>query len=97
MGVDQGRISPCQKENSVFNRLSYWQEGYAAFTWSRRDVDGLIEYIKGQEENHRRTTFEEEYRKLLLDAGVEFDERYMLWAVVRPLPGPPQALGIRFP
>ena len=47
-------------------------------TCSKRDIDDLIEYIKGQEEHHRRTTFQEEYRKLLLEAGIEFDERYML-------------------
>jgi REP element-mobilizing transposase RayT len=55
-----------------------WQEGYAGFTCSKRDLDDLIEYIKGQEEHHRKTTFEEEYRKLLVDAGIEFDERDML-------------------
>jgi putative transposase len=38
----------------------------------------LVEYIKGQEEHHRRTTFVEEYRKLLGEAGIKFDERYML-------------------
>ncbi len=27
---------------------------------------------------HARTTFADEYRKLLLEAGVQFDERYML-------------------
>jgi hypothetical protein len=36
------------------------------------------EYIKEQERHHRRTTFVEEYRKLLEEAGIEFDERYML-------------------
>ena len=66
------------KENSVFNKFSHWQEGYAAFTCSKRDIDDLIEYIKRQEEHHRKTTFEEEYRKLLLQAGIQFDERYML-------------------
>jgi putative transposase len=45
------------KQNVVFRRFSHWQEGYAAFTCSRRDRDGLIEYIKGQEEHHRKTTF----------------------------------------
>src|SRR6516164_3083974 len=65
------------KENSVFNKFSHWQEGYAAFTCSKRDIDDLIEYIKRQEEHHRKTTFEEEYRKLLLQAGIQFDERYM--------------------
>ena len=66
------------KENAAFKRFSHWQEGYAAFTCSRSDIDGLIEYIKRQEEHHRKTTFEEEYRKLLLEAGIQFDERYML-------------------
>ena len=65
------------KDNSVFKGFSHWQEGYAAFTCSRRDIDGLIGYIKRQEEHHRNTTFEEEYRKLLLEAGVEFDARYL--------------------
>ncbi len=66
------------KQKAVFKRFSPWQEGYAAFTCARRDRDGLIEYIKRQEEHHRRITFEEEYRKLLVEAGIEFDERYLL-------------------
>jgi REP element-mobilizing transposase RayT len=65
------------KEKSVFNNFSHWQEGYAAFTCSKPDLHDLIEYIKGQEEHHRKTTFAEEYRRLLAQAGIEFDERYM--------------------
>jgi putative transposase len=65
------------KENSVFKSFSHWQEGYAALTCSSREIDDLIEYIKTQEERHRKVTFEEEYRKLLLEAGVEFDARYL--------------------
>ncbi|MGD0459661.1 MAG: IS200/IS605 family transposase [Terriglobia bacterium] len=66
------------KKEGVFRAFSHWQDGYGAFTHSRREIDCLIEYIKGQEEHHRRTTFVEEYRKLLEEAGIEFDERYML-------------------
>ena len=66
------------KEKGVFQRFSHWQEGYGAFTCSQQEIPGLIEYIKGQEQHHRKIKFEEEYRKLLLEAGVEFDERYML-------------------
>lgn len=66
------------KENSVFRMFSHWQEGYGAFTCSKQEIVGLIEYIKGQEHHHRKVKFQEEYRKLLLEAGVEFDERYML-------------------
>jgi REP element-mobilizing transposase RayT len=66
------------KEKSVFPSFSHWQDGYGAFTHSKGEIDALIEYIKGQAEHHRRTTFAEEYRKLLVEAGVEFDERYIL-------------------
>ena len=55
---------------------SNWQEGYGAFTYSLRDEPDLILYLKGQEEHHRRVTFEEEYKKLLMDAGIKIDERY---------------------
>jgi REP element-mobilizing transposase RayT len=66
------------KKENVFRMFSHRQDGYAAFTHSKREIDGLIEYIKRQEEHHRRTTFVEEYRKLLEEAGIEFEERYML-------------------
>jgi REP element-mobilizing transposase RayT len=66
------------KKEGIFRVFSHWQDGYAAFTHSKVEIDGLIEYIKGQEEHHRRTTFVEEYRKLLEQAGIEFDERYMM-------------------
>jgi len=66
------------KENSVFCNFSHWQDGYGAFTHSKEQVDALIEYIKGQEEHHRRTTFAEEYRRLLMEAGIAFDERYII-------------------
>ena len=66
------------KENCVFRSFSHWQEGYGAFTCCKREIAGLIEYIKGQEQHHRKMKFQEEYRTLLLEAGMEFDERYML-------------------
>ena len=66
------------KDNRVFRTFSHWQDGYGAFTHSKREIPALIEYIKGQEDHHRRRTFAEEYRSLLEEAGVEFDERYML-------------------
>lgn len=65
------------KQEAVFKPFSYWQEGYGAFTCSRRDVNGLIRYVKGQEEHHRRATYEEEYQKMLAEAGIEFNERYL--------------------
>ncbi len=64
------------KETRVFPNFESWQEGYGAFTYSLRDEPGLIAYLKQQEDHHRRVTFEEEYRRLLIDAGIQIDERY---------------------
>lgn len=64
------------KDNSVFPNFSNWQEGYGAFAHSLHDEQDLIAYVKGQEAHHHKVTFEEEYRKLLLDAGIKIDERY---------------------
>ena len=52
-----------------------WQSGYGAF--SVRDVEGVREYIRGQEAHHRRKTFQEEYIGLLEAAGIPYDERYV--------------------
>jgi REP element-mobilizing transposase RayT len=53
-----------------------WSEGYGSFTCSFKDIGCIIEYIKNQREHHRKKSFEEEYRELLLQAGIEIDERY---------------------
>lgn len=42
------------KSKNLFPKFSGWQEGYAAFTYAFKDKNGLIDYIKNQEEHHRR-------------------------------------------
>lgn len=66
------------KENKVFPGFTHWQDGYGAFTHSTKEKDALIEYIKGQEDHHRGVSFREEFRRLLMEAGIEFDEKYLL-------------------
>jgi len=65
------------KSGNVFPAFEHWQDGYGAFTCSIRDKDRLIEYIKNQPEHHRKLSFLDEYRKLLAEAGVEFDEKHL--------------------
>ncbi|MGO8813310.1 MAG: IS200/IS605 family transposase [Terriglobia bacterium] len=64
------------KDDHIFTDFEGWQEGYGAFTYSLRDEPELIAYLKTQQEHHRKTTFLEEYRKLLFDHGVNFEEKY---------------------
>jgi len=54
-----------------------WQKGYAVFSVYYREIDRLLRYIDGQEEHHRKASFQEEYRALLVENGIEFDERYV--------------------
>lgn len=55
-----------------------WQEGYGAFTVSASSRQRVAQYIRNQEEHHRKRTFQEEYRELLEKSGVAFEEKY-LW------------------
>src|SRR5699024_5865330 len=49
------------KENNLFPKFNGWQNGYGAFTYSIKEKERLIEYVKNQEEHHRKQTFREEY------------------------------------
>jgi REP element-mobilizing transposase RayT len=65
--------------NETFEvRRFAWQEGYGAFTVSGFKAGRLRQYIRDQEEHHRTRTFQEEYRSILDELGIEYDERY-LW------------------
>jgi REP element-mobilizing transposase RayT len=55
----------------------YWQAGYGAFSVSQSNVDDVREYIRRQEEHHRRFAFQDEFRELLKRHQVEYDERYV--------------------
>jgi putative transposase len=66
------------RDKALFRHFVGWQDGYGAFTYSSSDKDKLIEYVKNQEEHHKKVTFQEEYMGLLNEHGIEFEERYML-------------------
>lgn len=66
------------KENGMFPDFEGWQDGYGAFTYSVREKDMIINYIKNQKEHHRSENFYDEYKRLLIENGIEFDEKYFL-------------------
>jgi hypothetical protein len=55
----------------------WWQVGYAASSVSHSALDRVSAYIENQEERHRTHTFQDEFRALLAQHGVEYDERYV--------------------
>ncbi|MFN4365921.1 IS200/IS605 family transposase [Chryseobacterium hispalense] len=66
------------KQSGLFPEFEEWQSGYGAFTYSEREKDIIVNYIKNQKEHHKTESFEDEYKNLLKSHGVEFDEKY-LW------------------
>lgn len=54
-----------------------WQEGYGAFSHSKSQIDAVVKYIINQQEHHKEIHFLDEYKKILSDFNIEFDERYI--------------------
>lgn len=66
------------KEQGIFQNFVAWQEGYGAFTYHINQKDVFVNYVKNQREHHRVKSFKEEFKELLEEHGIEFDERYLL-------------------
>lgn len=56
----------------------FWQDGYAAFSVSRNEINKIINYIKNQRIHHQEQKFKDELLEILEKHGVEYDEKY-LW------------------
>lgn len=54
-----------------------WQREYGLFSVSHSQRATVKDYIANQSEHHRRRTFEEEFRSLLANHSIEFDEAYL--------------------
>ncbi|MBL7873812.1 MAG: IS200/IS605 family transposase [Cyclobacteriaceae bacterium] len=54
-----------------------WQSGYGAFSYGKSQIPAVIKYIENQEIHHAKQTFLEEYKNLLDQFDVDYDERYI--------------------
>ena len=55
----------------------YWQNGYGGFSIHESQIDKIKKYIQNQEEHHKDVSFKEEYRALLKEFDIDYDERYV--------------------
>ena len=65
------------KEKKIFMNFDGWQEGYGAFTYSIKEKERLIEYVKNQDEHHSKKSFLDEYKQLLTNHEIDFNEKYL--------------------
>jgi len=73
----KGISSKWINEKKFINEKFSWQEGYGAFSYRKSDIPQIINYIKNQQEHHRKKSFREEYLELLQEFNVDYDERYL--------------------
>ncbi len=65
------------KERRLTKHKFAWQGGFGAFSYSYKNVDTVIKYIKNQKEHHRKKTFKEEYTTFLEKYGIEYQPKYL--------------------
>ena len=53
------------------------RRGFAAFSYSHSQLDGVVRYIKNQEAHHSRQTFKEEYLEYLKRFDVPYNPKYV--------------------
>lgn len=66
------------KESGKFPNFKAWQTGYGAFTYSIREKEMIMNYIRNQKEHHKTENYKQEFRRLLEENDVDFDEKYLL-------------------
>ena len=66
------------KESGKFPDFLSWQEGYGAFTYSLKEKDIIIDYIKNQKEHHKSESFYDEFKRMIIENEIEFNEKYFL-------------------
>ena len=54
-----------------------WQAGFGAFSYSHSQLNGVVRYIKNQEEHHSHQTFREEYLSFLKRFDVPYNPKYV--------------------
>lgn len=59
-----------------------WQEGYGGFSYSKSQIKSVANYIENQEKHHKQQTFLNEYKKILVEFGLEYDEKYIFKEVL---------------
>lgn len=64
-------------QSEMFGNKFNWQAGYGAFSYSRSQLDIICNYIKNQEEHHRKLSFRDEYKLFLERYKIEYNEDYL--------------------
>ena len=65
------------KTKGVHYQNFYWQDGYGGFSVSNSGVDSLKRYIVNQKKHHEKVSSIDEYKNLLEEYGIPYEDRYL--------------------
>ncbi len=71
----KGESSHWVNQNGLIVPKLEWQEEYIAISLHKSLIDEVREYIRNQEEHHRRKSFKEEYDEFMRQYGFEILSR----------------------
>ena len=77
MRLVKGDSSEWINSQKLINGKFRWQEGFGAFSYSKSHSENVINYILNQEEHHRKQPFIEEYKQLLKNFEIDYNELYI--------------------
>lgn len=64
-------------KNNFLNIHFEWQEGYGAFSYSKSQLNAVVNYIQNQESHHQKKTFREEYIDCLEKFEIDYNEKFI--------------------
>jgi putative transposase len=77
MQIVKGESSEWVNKEKLTKYPFRWQEGYGAFSYAKKDLANVINYIHNQQEHHMKTNFLSEYKQILDEFAIEYNERYL--------------------
>jgi len=77
MQIIKGESSEWINKEDLTQFKFAWQKRYGAFSHSRSQISQVAKYIEDQKEHHQKVTFLDEYKKMLIDFNILYDERYI--------------------
>jgi REP element-mobilizing transposase RayT len=73
----KGDSSEWINKEKLTKRKFNWQDGYGAFSYAKSDIGTVARYISNQQQHHKQKSFQEEYRELLKEFEIDFNENYL--------------------
>jgi REP element-mobilizing transposase RayT len=68
--------SKWMKTSGYFPNFRGWAVKYCALTYSYKEKEIIIHYIKNQQEHHKKESFVDEIKRLFKENGIDLDEKW---------------------